>query len=92
MWVVVRPQYWGPAWSDYAQAIDPSIGATELATCKRTQYRHHREMCLRQAPGRPLRLGSRRSAGAVVQALADAKPDAIFSSLFAADLQKFVAA
>jgi len=29
-------------------------------------------------------------AAAVVQALADAKPDAIFSSLFAADLQKFV--
>jgi len=28
----------------------------------------------------------------VVQALAHAKPDAIFSSLFAADLQKFVAA
>lgn len=29
-------------------------------------------------------------AGAVVQALSDAKPDAIFSALFAADLQKFV--
>ena len=29
-------------------------------------------------------------AGAVAQALADAKPDAIFSSLFAVDLQKFV--
>jgi branched-chain amino acid transport system substrate-binding protein len=29
-------------------------------------------------------------AGAVVQALVDAKPDALFSSLFAADLQKFV--
>ena len=29
-------------------------------------------------------------AGAVVQALAQARPDAIFSSLFAADLQKFV--
>jgi len=29
-------------------------------------------------------------AGAVAQALLDAKPDAIFSSLFAADLQKFV--
>jgi len=29
-------------------------------------------------------------AGAVAQALAEAKPDAIFSSLFAADLQKFV--
>jgi branched-chain amino acid transport system substrate-binding protein len=29
-------------------------------------------------------------AGAVVQALAEAKPDAIFSALFAADLQKFV--
>ena len=36
--------------------------------------------------------GSRRSAGAVVQALADAKADAILNSLFAADLQKFVAA
>src|SRR5258708_26573293 len=29
-------------------------------------------------------------AGAVVQALLDAKPDAIFSSLFAVDLQKFI--
>ena len=29
-------------------------------------------------------------AGAVAQALSDAKPDAIFSALFAADLQKFV--
>jgi len=29
-------------------------------------------------------------AGSVVQALADAKPDAIFSALFGADLQKFV--
>jgi branched-chain amino acid transport system substrate-binding protein len=29
-------------------------------------------------------------AGAVVQALADAKPDAVFSALFATDLQKFV--
>jgi branched-chain amino acid transport system substrate-binding protein len=29
-------------------------------------------------------------AGAVVQALADSKPDAIFSALFAADLQRFV--
>ena len=29
-------------------------------------------------------------AGAVVQALADSKPEAIFSALFAADLQKFV--
>jgi branched-chain amino acid transport system substrate-binding protein len=29
-------------------------------------------------------------AGAVVQALADARPDAIFSALFAADLQRFV--
>ena len=29
-------------------------------------------------------------AGAVAQALADSKPDAIFSSLFGADLQKFV--
>jgi branched-chain amino acid transport system substrate-binding protein len=43
------------------------------------------EFVAEQAP--PL---GRIDAGAVVQALADAKPDAIFSSLFAADLQKFV--
>jgi len=49
-------------------------------------------MCLNLAPGHPLWVGSKRSAGAVVQALTDAKPDAIFSSLFAADMQKFVAA
>ena len=42
------------------------------------------EFVAEQAP--PL---GRIEAGAVVQALADAKPDAIFSSLFAADLQKF---
>ena len=43
------------------------------------------EFVAEQAP--PL---GRIDAGAVVQAVADAKPDAIFSSLFAADLQKFV--
>lgn len=43
------------------------------------------EFVAEQAP--PL---GRIDAGAVVQALADARPDAIFSSLFAADLQKFV--
>jgi branched-chain amino acid transport system substrate-binding protein len=43
------------------------------------------EFVAEQAP--PL---GRIDAGAVVQALADAKPDAIFSSLFATDLQKFV--
>jgi len=43
------------------------------------------EFVAEQAPA----LG-RIDAGAVVQALADAKPDAIFSSLFAADLQRFV--
>jgi branched-chain amino acid transport system substrate-binding protein len=43
------------------------------------------EFVIEQAP--PL---GKIDAGAVVQALADAKPDAIFSSLFAADLQKFV--
>ena len=35
-------------------------------------------------------IGGGRSAGAVVQAPADAKADAIFSSLFSPDLQKFV--
>ncbi|MEO8143208.1 MAG: ABC transporter substrate-binding protein [Betaproteobacteria bacterium] len=43
------------------------------------------EFVVEQAP--PL---GKIDAGAVVQALADAKPDAIFSSLFAADLQRFV--
>src|SRR5258705_1051412 len=43
------------------------------------------EFIAEQAP--PL---GRIDAGAVVQALLDAKPDAIFSSLFAVDLQKFV--
>jgi branched-chain amino acid transport system substrate-binding protein len=43
------------------------------------------EFVAEQAPA----LG-RIDAGAVVQALADSKPDAIFSALFAADLQKFV--
>jgi branched-chain amino acid transport system substrate-binding protein len=36
------------------------------------------------------RRSARSTAGAVAQALADAKPDAIFSSLFGADLAKFV--
>jgi branched-chain amino acid transport system substrate-binding protein len=43
------------------------------------------EFVAEQAP--PL---GRIDAGAVAQALAEARPDAIFSSLFAADLQKFV--
>src|SRR4051794_33113880 len=43
------------------------------------------EFVAEQAP--PL---GKMDAGAVVQALIDAKPDAIFSSLFAVDLQKFV--
>ena len=43
------------------------------------------EFVAEQAP--PL---GRIDAGAVVQALVEARPDAIFSSLFAADLQKFV--
>jgi branched-chain amino acid transport system substrate-binding protein len=43
------------------------------------------EFVAEQAP--PL---GRIEAGAVAQALAEARPDAIFSSLFAADLQKFV--
>jgi branched-chain amino acid transport system substrate-binding protein len=43
------------------------------------------EFVAEQAP--PL---GRIDAGAVVQALAESRPDAIFSSLFAADLQKFV--
>jgi branched-chain amino acid transport system substrate-binding protein len=62
-------------------------GQSATASFKKllTQAQPDIEFVAEQAP--PL---GKIDAGAVVQALADAKPDAIFSSLFAADLQKFV--
>jgi len=62
-------------------------GQSAAASFKRllTQAQPGVEFVAEQAPA----LG-KIEAGAVVQALAEAKPDAIFSSLFAADLQKFV--
>jgi branched-chain amino acid transport system substrate-binding protein len=62
-------------------------GQSATASFKRllSQAQQDVEFVAEQAPA----LG-KIDAGAVVQALADAKPDAIFSSLFAADLQKFV--
>ena len=62
-------------------------GQSATASFKRllTQAQPGVEFVAEQAPA----LG-KIEAGAVVQALAEAKPDAIFSSLFAADLQKFV--
>jgi branched-chain amino acid transport system substrate-binding protein len=62
-------------------------GQSATASFKKllTQAQPDVEFVAEQAP--PL---GKIDAGAVVQALADAKPDAIFSSLFAADLQKFV--
>ena len=62
-------------------------GQSATASCKRllSQAQPGVEFVAEQAPA----LG-KIDAGAVVQALSDAKPDAIFSSLFAADLQRFV--
>jgi branched-chain amino acid transport system substrate-binding protein len=62
-------------------------GQSATASFKKlmTQAQPGIEIVAEQAP--PL---GKIDAGAVVQALSDAKPDAIFSSLFATDLQKFV--
>src|SRR5687767_14127318 len=62
-------------------------GQSATASFKRllSQAQPGVEFVVEQAPA----LG-KIDAGAVLQALAEARPDAIFSSLFAADLQKFV--
>src|SRR5678809_496206 len=62
-------------------------GQSAAATFKTMLKKHqpHVEYVAQQAP--PL---GRIDAGAVAQALADAKPDAIFNVLFGADLSKFV--
>lgn len=77
----LRKKRWAIVYPNY------EYGQSATASFKRLlkQAQPDVEFVAEQAP--PL---GKIDAGAVVQALADAKPDAIFSSLFAADLQRFV--
>ena len=79
--VKLKKRRWAIVYPNY------EYGQSATASFKKllTQAQPGVEFVAEQAPA----LG-KIDAGAVVQALADAKPDAIFSSLFAADLQKFV--
>jgi branched-chain amino acid transport system substrate-binding protein len=79
--VKLRKKRWAIVYPNY------EYGQSATASFKKLlkQAQPDVEFVAEQAP--PL---GKIDAGAVVQALADAKPDAIFSSLFAADLQRFV--
>jgi len=79
--VKLKKKRWAIVYPNY------EYGQSATASFKRLlkQAQPDVEFVAEQAP--PL---GKIDAGAVVQALADAKPDAIFSSLFAADLQRFV--
>ena len=79
--VKLKKQRWAIVYPNY------EYGQSATASFKKllTQAQPGVQFVGEQAP--PL---GKIDAGAVVQALIDAKPDAIFSSLFAADLQKFV--
>jgi branched-chain amino acid transport system substrate-binding protein len=79
--VKLKKKRWAIVYPNY------EYGQSATASFKKllTEAQPDVEFVAEQAP--PL---GRIDAGAVVQALIDAKPDAIFSSLFAVDLQKFV--
>ena len=79
--VKLKKQRWAIVYPNY------EYGQSATASFKKlmSQAQPGVEFIAEQAP--PL---GKIDAGAVVQALLDAKPDAIFSSLFAVDLQKFV--
>ena len=79
--VKLRKKRWAIVYPNY------EYGQSATASFKKlmSQAQPDVEFIAEQAP--PL---GKIDAGAVVQALLDAKPDAIFSSLFAVDLQKFV--
>ncbi len=77
----LKKQRWAIVYPNYEYGQSASASFKKLLS----QAQPGVEFVAEQAPA----LG-KIEAGAVVQALAEAKPDAIFSSLFAADLQKFV--
>ncbi|MBE0619058.1 MAG: ABC transporter substrate-binding protein [Burkholderiales bacterium] len=72
---------WAIVYPNYEYGQSATAGFKKLLAAKQPGV----EFIAEQAPA----LG-KIEAGAVVQALIDAKPDAIFSSLFGGDLQKFV--
>lgn len=77
----LRKRRWAIVYPNYEYGQSAAASFKHLLTAAQPDVQFVAE----QAPA----LG-RIDAGAVVQALADARPDAIFSALFAADLQKFV--
>ena len=77
----LKKRRWAIVYPNYEYGQSATASFKKLLTAAQPDV----EFVAEQAPA----LG-KIDAGAVVQALADARPDAIFSSLFAADLQKFV--
>ncbi|MGH8737252.1 MAG: ABC transporter substrate-binding protein [Burkholderiales bacterium] len=77
----LHKKHWAIVYPNYEYGQSATESFKKLMTAAQPGI----EIVTEQAP--PL---GKIDAGAVVQALSDAKPDAIFSSLFGADLQKFV--
>jgi branched-chain amino acid transport system substrate-binding protein len=77
----LKKKRWAIVYPNYEYGQSATAGFKKLLSAQQPGV----EFIAEQAPA----LG-KIEAGAVVQALIDAKPDAIFSSLFGADLQKFV--
>ena len=77
----LKKKRWAIVYPNYEYGQSATAAFKQLLKAKQPDV----EFVAEQAP--PL---GKIEAGAVVQALADAKPDAIFSSLFAGDLAKFV--
>jgi branched-chain amino acid transport system substrate-binding protein len=77
----LRKKRWAIVYPNYEYGQSATAAFKKLLKAQQPDV----EFVAEQAP--PL---GKIDAGAVVQALADAKPDAIFSSLFGADLAKFV--
>jgi branched-chain amino acid transport system substrate-binding protein len=79
--VKLKKQKWAIVYPNYEYGQSATLWFKKLMQQKQPGV----QFVIEQAP--PL---GKIDAGAVVQALVDAKPDAIFSSLFGPDLQKFV--
>lgn len=79
--VKLKKKRWAVVYPNYEYGQSATAAFKELMKKQQPDI----EFVTEQAP--PL---GKIEAGAVVQAIADAKPDAIFSSLFGPDLQKFV--
>ena len=81
--VKLKKKRWALVYPNYA------YGQSAVASFKKLMTAAQPDLQIVAVQATPL---GKIDAGAVVQALEDAKPDAIFSALFASDLQKFVRA